>query len=289
VLTESGYEESLKNSEAAEDQERLANIQELLTAARQFDEQRHGEGHLEEFLESCCLVNDTDAWETSDDRATMMTLHASKGLEFPVVFIVALEEGLLPHQRSRHDLAQTEEERRLLFVGMTRAEQELHLSYAVWRDFRGRRDRAVVSSFVMEMPRDEMQVEVLDEAAAPRYEDAYRGGDESQVVDDLPDWVTETDDEEPTSSPTVSAPLKLHLTTAAELAGAAVGGERFPIEAFHHGMIVRHPEYGLGKIVALGGSGQGRRATVAFASSAGERSFVLSASPLRPAKDDATR
>ena len=285
VLTETGYEEALKNSEAAEDQDRLANIQELLTAARQFDEQRHGAGHLEEFLESCCLVNDTDAWETSDDRATMMTLHASKGLEFPVVFIVALEEGLLPHQRSRHDPAQTEEERRLLFVGMTRAEQELHMSHVLWRDFRGRRDRAVVSSFVMEMPRDEMQVEVLDEAAASRYEDSHRGGDESQAVDDLPDWVTETDEEEAATPTSVSAPLRLHLTTAAELAGATVGGERFPIEAFHHGMIVRHPEYGLGKIVALSGSGPRRRATVAFASSAGERSFVLSASPLRPAKD----
>ena len=85
--SESGYRESLAESDDEEDQERLANIEELLTAAREFDEQNPGEGQLEDFLEEACLVNDTDAWEVDDDRVTLMTLHASKGLEFPVVFI----------------------------------------------------------------------------------------------------------------------------------------------------------------------------------------------------------
>ncbi len=93
VLSESGYQQVLRDSGDEEDEERLANIEELLTAARQFDEQHPMEGALEAFLEEACLVNETDAWEVDDDRATLMTMHAAKGLEFPVVFIVARRGG----------------------------------------------------------------------------------------------------------------------------------------------------------------------------------------------------
>ena len=103
VLAESGYKQFLEDSELEEDQDRLANIEELLTAARQFDENHFGDSPLESFLEESCLVNDTDAWAVDDDRVTLMTMHAAKGLEFPVVFIIALEDGLLPHERSRDD------------------------------------------------------------------------------------------------------------------------------------------------------------------------------------------
>ena len=89
VLAESGYRQVLAESNDEEDQERLANIEELLTAARQFDERHPGDGGLEAFLEDACLTNETDAWEAANDRVTLMTLHASKGLEFPAVFIVA--------------------------------------------------------------------------------------------------------------------------------------------------------------------------------------------------------
>ena len=85
VLTETGYQQQLKDSDTAEDQDRLANIEELLTVAREFDERHTGEGNLEAFLEESSLVNDTDDWETEVDRVTLMTLHCSKGLEFPVV------------------------------------------------------------------------------------------------------------------------------------------------------------------------------------------------------------
>ena len=90
---------------------------------------------------------------------TLMTLHASKGLEFPVVYVTAVEEGLLPHERSREHPEQWEEERRLLFVGITRAQQELQLSLARYRDFRGQRKSTIPSSFLMELPRMEMDVE----------------------------------------------------------------------------------------------------------------------------------
>ena len=100
VLSDSQYEQRLQDSGDAEDQERLANIQELLTVARQFDEHYDGPDRLERFLEQTSLVNDTDDWQSQNDRVTLMTLHASKGLEFPVVYLVAVEEGLLPHERS---------------------------------------------------------------------------------------------------------------------------------------------------------------------------------------------
>ena len=121
VLDQSGYRTALEDSDDPEDQERLANVEELLTAAREFSEQNPGVNQLEAFLEQACLVNDTDAWATSDDRVTLMTMHAAKGLEFPVVFVIAVEEGLLPHERSRESPDQLEEERRLLFVAVTRA------------------------------------------------------------------------------------------------------------------------------------------------------------------------
>src|SRR5262249_34500733 len=121
------------------------------------------------FLEESCLVNDTDAWEADDDRVTLMTLHASKGLEFPVVFIVALEEGLMPHERARQN-DDLEEERRLLFVGITRAREQLHLSRAIKREFRGQRRRTVPSQFLMELPRAEMQVVEPEYGAALDWE-----------------------------------------------------------------------------------------------------------------------
>ena len=162
VLNETGYEAMLKASGDEEDEERLANIQELLTVAREFDERHPGHrpsGNLEAFLEETALVNDTDEWETQLDRVTLMTLHASKGLEFPCVYLVAVEEGLLPHERSRGQAEQLEEERRLMFVGITRAQQRLQISLAQYRDFRGERKPVIPSSFLMELPRGEMAVQ----------------------------------------------------------------------------------------------------------------------------------
>src|SRR4029078_6482680 len=133
-----------------------ANVQELLTAAREFDE-THGEsGALEAFLEQAALVNDTDAWEVEDDRVTLMTGHAAKGLEFPVVFMIALEEGIFPHERSRNDEEQLEEERRLLFVAITRAKEELNLSRACYRKHRRQNRPTVPSAFLMELPQEEL-------------------------------------------------------------------------------------------------------------------------------------
>ncbi len=279
ILTETRYREHLEEGDSEEDLNRLANIEELLTDARQFDEQNPGGGHLEIYLENAWLVNETDDWEGESDKATMMTLHAAKGLEFPVVFIVAFEQGLLPHERSINDEAQLEEERRLAFVGITRAKDELQLSYAVHRDFRGQRRRTVPSPFLLEMPRDEMEVVNVgsDHWHPPSWDEEF--GDDAVHETHADEFV-----ESPHAAPASEVPWKksAHVTTAAKLAGAP------PIEPsgaspdeFVQGMTVMHPEHGPGKIVALSGSGKNRRATVQFAT-AGERRFILIHSPLRP-------
>jgi len=162
VMDESGYRNMLLQSNSEEDMERLANIEELLTEAREFDNRlptadnddllsRQASG-LEEFLEQAALISDVDGLATETDRVALMTLHAAKGLEFPVVYIIAIEEGILPHSRSTDSVSQTEEERRLFFVGITRAERELRLSHVNIREFRGLMNIAISSSFLFELP-----------------------------------------------------------------------------------------------------------------------------------------
>ena len=157
ILDETGYQRLYADSDLEIDLNRQANIEELITAAEQFDAEFAEDNALEAFLEKTALVNDTDDWKTDSDQVTLMTLHAAKGLEFPVVFIIAVEDGLLPHERNCDDPSRLEEERRLLFVGITRAEEELDISHVVQRQFRGRVANAIPSAFLMELPRQEME------------------------------------------------------------------------------------------------------------------------------------
>ena len=136
----------------------VANVDELITAAVEVDHRYPPGEAMEAFLEQVALVSDTDDLDVSSDRVNVMTLHAAKGLEFPCVYIIAVEDGLLPHSRSKEDPDQLEEERRLLFVGITRAEEELQLSWSQCRTQRGKFSAAVPSSFLMELPREEMEL-----------------------------------------------------------------------------------------------------------------------------------
>jgi len=265
LLSETGYQQALASSDDPQDQERLANIQELLTVAREFDERLGDEGSLERFLEETSLVSDIDAWDADNDRVSLMTLHASKGLEFPSVYLIAAEEGLLPHERSRLDADQLEEERRLMFVGVTRAQQELQISTAQYRDFRGQRKMTIPSQFLMELPRGEMELH--------------------EAEPEVPSW-DEPGYDAPRRAPeptTPQRPAGIRLTTAADLAGEPKPPGISP-DLFAQGMLVCHPQYGLGRIVALSGSGPARRATVDFPAPAGRMKFVLSKSPLRPVR-----
>ena len=144
-----------KKSEAP-DESIEGNVQELLSDASEVDQNNEDGTGLQQFLEQVSLSADTDNL-TDDNRVTLMTLHAAKGLEFPHVFIIAVEQDILPHSRSRYDANQTEEERRLLFVGITRAKQTLQLSSASQRGF-GNNRMSCASPFLMELPRAEMQM-----------------------------------------------------------------------------------------------------------------------------------
>ena len=268
VLVESGYKRQFEGSKDEEDQQRLANIEELLTVAREYDERNPGQATLDGFLEQTSLVADTDDFETENDRVTLMTLHASKGLEFPVVYLVAVEEGLLPHERSRELPDELEEERRLMFVGLTRARQELQISRAVYRDFRGQRRMTVPSRFLMELPREEMEVADHDDDASSTY------------------WPEPVEDARPTRRPepaTVASPSRPKLPsllTAAEMSGSPSAPP--DPDSFTQGMLVRHPGNGLGRIVALSGAGKDRIATVDFASPPCRVKIRLDQAVLRP-------
>jgi DNA helicase-2/ATP-dependent DNA helicase PcrA len=294
ILAETKYREPLETSDDEEDLNRLANIEELLTDARQFDESHPDGCSLEEYLENAWLVNETDDWQGEQDKVTMMTLHAAKGLEFPAVYIVAVEQGLLPHERSINDDQQLEEERRLAFVGITRAEQSLQLSYAVHRDFRGQRRRTVPSPFLLEMPREEMQLEHVgaDHFYPPSWDDEDIHHDPAEFDVASPSTGASDIGDVTSLSAIGGHPAATNerwkdaaalVTTAAKLTGTvATSPAAISPDAFTQGMTVMHPEHGPGKIIALSGAGDRRRAIVQFAA-AGQRRFVLAHSPLRPA------
>ncbi|HYW81251.1 MAG TPA: UvrD-helicase domain-containing protein [Thermoguttaceae bacterium] len=285
VLSETGYQKQWSESESEEDLQRLANIEELLTVAREFDERHLDVGHLEDFLEESSLTNDTDAFEEEVDRVTLMTLHASKGLEFPVVYLVAVEEGLLPHERSRREERQLEEERRLMFVAVTRAQQELQISLAQYRDFRGQRKMTVPSHFLMELPRDEMDLEAGDVGPSFATESFSTESFDAESTYVEPTYMEPVFSNSAPSSASPSArPAIPQLTTAAELANGGAPSPTISPDAFHQDMLVRHPEHGLGRIIAISGSGAARKATIDFASPAGRKRFILSSSPIRPVK-----
>jgi DNA helicase-2/ATP-dependent DNA helicase PcrA len=247
VLDRSGYRLMLKGSSDSEDQERLANIEELITAARQFATEDSSRT-ISDFLENITLASDVDSWDERQDCVSVMTLHAAKGLEFPVVYMLAVEQGLLPHERSLNRDDEVEEERRLAFVGMTRAKQELYLSHARLREFRGSAVYAVPSMFLEELPRDAIQF--IDHSAgahgAQALNDWRSGGKAAEQG-----WVD------------------AGVRPPSEPAPTATSGD-----GYAEGTLVRHPNYGVGRVTEVTGYGAMRRIKVRF-SSYGEKTFVL--------------
>ena len=157
VMEQSGYLSELIADGSDEAEDRRRNLNELVNAALQYQEENE-EGSLDDFLSSAALASDADSKDTEADRVTLMTLHASKGLEFPVVFLVGLEQGLFPSYRSLDDPGALEEERRLCYVGITRAKERLFLSHASERRlWGGMREPAVPSLFLSELPPELLQ------------------------------------------------------------------------------------------------------------------------------------
>ncbi len=170
VLRDSGLEDYYRKDASDPDEERLANLGELITAVQQFEQQLVDEqlqGGIDEplplgerlnrYLEQVSLVSDIDGLDTSQGAVTLMTLHAAKGLEFAAVAIVGVEDGLLPHSQSSDDRQELEEERRLAFVGITRAKRFLSLSHARYRTIFGRTEPTIPSRFLRELPQERIE------------------------------------------------------------------------------------------------------------------------------------
>jgi DNA helicase-2/ATP-dependent DNA helicase PcrA len=274
VLQRSGYEQMLQSSDDPEDQERLANVQELVTAARQFHELNPQAG-LAGFLEQVALASDVDGWDHAADRVSVMTLHASKGLEFPVVYILAVEEGLLPHDRALHDPEELEEERRLCFVGMTRAMQELHLCHAQLREYRGVLRYAIPSGFLNELPREEVEWHDCtspDTKPSVRDEPAVRPAPSAERPSaPCRSWTSASDPSAPSATQGGSGfPLPFRLATTPEAT----------VEGLAAGVIIQHEQFGIGQVVAVSGFGAQQRMKVRFPAH-GEKTLLVMQAPFR--------
>jgi DNA helicase-2/ATP-dependent DNA helicase PcrA len=246
VLDRSKYRDMLKESRDAEDADRLANIEELITAAGQFSAE-DGSRTVADFLENVTLASDVDGWNEEQDTVSVMTMHAAKGLEFPVVYMIAMEQGILPHERSLTKDDEVEEERRLAFVGMTRAKEELYLCHARLREFRGQTLYAVPSMFLDELPQERIEHLDLSAAAAGTRQamDAWRTG--SPAADQ--GWIDAG-----------VAPRRAK--------DDAAGG------SYREGMLVEHATYGRGRITEVSGYGALAKVKIRFGS--GERTFLAS-------------
>jgi len=257
IIERSGYREHLLGGERAgvpdgearlpDGQERWENVQELRAVATQYDELKL-EHALPSLLEDAALITDVDEYDAKADAVTLITLHAAKGLEFPAVFIVGLEEGLLPHMRSLDsgDPAQLEEERRLCYVGMTRAEAHLYLVRAFRRSYGGHNPP---SRFLADIPADL------------------------------------TDQRERVAAPTLWPQRHRYATTSASRVGAQHAApspeERAaPAETFAAGDHVRHLKFGEGIVVSCRPSGADYQVVVAFQGEAGIKKLLLSFAPL---------
>ena len=152
VMHKTGYLEELQAERTPQSESRAENLQELISVAQDFLKDAGEEKTLARFLEHVALVSDIDDAQLDNDKITLMTLHSAKGLEFPVVFLAGMEEGLFPHSRSLMDDEQMEEERRLCYVGITRAKQILYLTGAKTRTIYGRTNYSVPSRFLEEIP-----------------------------------------------------------------------------------------------------------------------------------------
>ena len=175
VLNKSGYTKALELENTVEAESRLQNIEELLTVAMEFEEE-FAENSLNDFLESITLSSDIDNLEESEESVTLMTLHSAKGLEFPVVFLVGMEEGIFPGYKSIGEPKELEEERRLFYVGITRAKQYLHMTCAKRRTIFGSTSYNAISRFVKEIPEDLLEgYDEIEGRKEEKFEDSNYG------------------------------------------------------------------------------------------------------------------
>jgi DNA helicase-2/ATP-dependent DNA helicase PcrA len=183
ILAKSGLRALYRQPDEA-DNEPIANLDELVSAAAEYHAEQP-ESTIVEWLEHTALLGDIDAVQDGSGAVTLMTLHAAKGLEFDVVYVIGLEEGMLPFRRQGADDSDEEEERRLLFVGITRARKRLTLSHARYRLLRGISERTVRSPFLDELPKEEVEWDRIEVSPPRRVKvNAPRG----RLPDDIDQW-----------------------------------------------------------------------------------------------------
>ena len=259
IIQESGYAAKLQEDRSEEAQDRLANLQELLVAMEEFDRTSEEKG-VPAFLEQVALVSDLERNEAGRVSATLMTLHAAKGLEFPVVFLVGLEERLFPHVRSLEDPEAMEEERRLCYVGMTRARERLFLSNARRRRIFGQDQYNAPSRFIDDIPRELVDLEERGSGPGARGSERRESGTGTQ--EGLKGW----------------CPVKTESPTGHNLAAVFARSESDEVpanevvvvpedsEGIVLGMRVRHAKFGVGTVRKIEGRGDDQKVIVWFAS-----------------------
>ncbi len=241
ILERSGYMAELDATQGVEAEGRRENLLELIGMARESET-------IDEFLEHVALLSDTDDLDETESTVTLMTLHAAKGLEFPVVFIVGMEDGVFPHIRSLGEPAELEEERRLAYVGITRAERRLVLTSAWSRMLHGITQYNPPSRFI-----DEIPSELIDEVGGSTMLRSRRG-DRSTTRDRMVDAAVRRRPDRPTPS-------------GAQNIGLRVGDD------------VRHAKFGEGVVLDINGTGENAEARVHF-SGVGDKHLLLSWAPL---------
>lgn len=273
VLERSGYARWLADQPDGGD-ERLENIQEFRASARDFTHLDRSEA-LTAFLERLSLVADVDSFDQKTDAITLITLHQAKGLEFPVVFMVGMEEGLLPHSRSMDDPAQVEEERRLCYVGVTRAKERLYLMRAFRRGFRGGSEPGLPSRFLLDIPTDLLQPPAQSKPATRRKSAATAGW--SDAAPEPPARRQQTPSSQ-RSAPTRANPQP--TTPVRRRKPAAAGAASKPMAHLTAGDKVRHATFGDGIVTECKPSGGDFQVTVAFKDGAGIKRLLLGFAPL---------
>ena len=254
VLEEAKLEQHIRKSDD-QGEERWENILELRETAREFNAETPPDG-LATLLERLSLVADVDSYEESEEAITLITLHQAKGLEFPVVFIVGMEEGLLPHSRSMESEEQLEEERRLCYVGITRAQQRLYLLRAFRRGFMGRSGLTLASRFLRDIPQDIIM--------PAKVKPAERPPERSQAV---PARGAVRTSQEPSQTQWEHAGLSARDTAPVRL-------------ALKVGDLVRHTSFGEGVVMGYEPDAGDIQVTVEFRDGVGVKRLLLSFAPL---------
>jgi DNA helicase-2/ATP-dependent DNA helicase PcrA len=255
VLRRTGYLDYLQQQNTSESQERSENLQELVNA---LEEAEQADESFEEFLDHAALVSDADSYQ-EQARVTLMTVHSAKGLEFDHVFLSGLEEGLFPHVRSLHNPADIEEERRLCYVGMTRAKDTLTLTRAVYRPgyWNDQLSEPQPSRFLFEIPGD--LIETVAGSLA-------RAGEERRYVPDPEDEARRLVHRYPMQGEGRRRTGAASAAPRARAVSRRSPEPRVKSSSSHPllGVRVRHKTYGVGTIIAVDGEEDERRLTISF-------------------------